>query len=86
MLLQNPKAEITMKINAQTEAHVAQQVIDAGLKSSAKTVEMFLDRDPCTACGAKNGIGSIAREIGVDEIVVHSPNETKTYTPPSSQK
>lgn len=41
--LQTPKANITMRINAQTkqhaEAHAAQQVIDAGLKGKFKMAE-----------------------------------------------
>jgi hypothetical protein len=86
--LQNPKANITMNdVNPITkthaESHAAQQIIDAGLKGTAKTVELFVDRDPCGACGTSNGIGSIAREIGADEIIVHSPSGTKVYTPPS---
>jgi hypothetical protein len=69
---QNPKTEVTLKANAQTvthaEADCVQQAIDKGKTGTAKEAEMWVDREACTACGEKNGIGSLSRELGVDKI------------------
>lgn len=35
---------------------------------------MWVDRDLCTSCGKKGGVGSLMRAIGMDELVVHSPS------------
>lgn len=84
--LQNPKTKITLKANAQTKTHAeaeaVQKAIDAGKKGTAKEAEMWTDRDACDACGKYNGIGSLARELGVERIIVHSPSGTKIYYPP----
>ncbi|WP_051666740.1 deaminase [Pedobacter sp. R20-19] len=84
--LQNPKTKITLKANAQTKTHAeaeaVQKAIDAGKKGTAKEAEMWTDRDACDACGKYNGIGSLARELGLERIIVHSPSGTKTYYPP----
>jgi hypothetical protein len=52
------------------------------MKGKVKSVEMWVDRDPCKACGVNNGIGSLARELGVEEIIVHSPLGTQKFYPP----
>jgi Metallopeptidase toxin 4/MafB19-like deaminase len=84
--LQNPRSKITLKANAQTKTHaeaeVIQKAIDAGKKGTAKEAEMWTDRDACDACGKYNGIGSLARELGVEKIIVHSPGGTNIYYPP----
>jgi len=83
---QSPKTEILLKVNAQTKTHaeaeVVQKAINAGMKGRVKSVEMWVDRDPCKACGVNNGIGSLARELGVEEIIVHSPLGTQKFYPP----
>lgn len=87
---QNPKAKITMRVNNQTkyhaEAHGGQQIIDAGLKGTAKVVDLYLDRKPCTSCGENNGLGSICREIGAEQINVYYPGGSEVFTPPKTKK
>jgi deoxycytidylate deaminase len=83
---QHPKTSMTLeKINAITvthaEADAVQQAINAGEKGSAKTAILWVDRDPCPSCGKNGGLRSLARNLGVDELIVHSPSETRKYTP-----
>jgi hypothetical protein len=86
---QDPKTDVTLKANAQTKTHaeadVVQQAIDKGKKGTAREAEMWTDRDACDACGKYNGIGSLARELGVGKITVHSPSGTSVYYPPKSK-
>lgn len=85
---QNPKTPITLTANAQTKTHaeaeVVQKAINDGKKGKADSVEMWVDRDACSSCGIYNGIGSLARELGAKEIIVHSPSGTHVFTPPTS--
>jgi hypothetical protein len=73
------------QINAITPTHAegdaAQQAINDGAVGQGGTARMFTDRDPCWSCGRSNGIGSLARNLGVDEIQATSPSGTRTYTP-----
>ncbi len=81
--LQNPRTKINLKANAQTKTHAeaeaVQKAINASKKGSATEAEMWTDRDACQACGKYNGIGSLARELGVVKITVHSPSGTNIY-------
>ncbi|WP_369157308.1 deaminase [Candidatus Thiodiazotropha sp. LNASS1] len=85
--LQSPRTEITLtRVNAQTrthaEAEVVQKAINDGNAGTAGIAEMWVDRDPCRACGAPgNGLRSLARNLGVDELIVHGPSGTQIYTP-----
>jgi RHS repeat-associated protein len=86
--LQDPKTPMTMQsVNAITithaEADVVQQAISDGQRGLGGTAELFVDRLPCGACGVKNGLGSLARELGVSQLVVHSPGGTQTFYPTS---
>jgi MafB19-like deaminase len=86
---QNPKTPITLTANAQTKTHaeaeVVQKAINDGKKGKAKVVEMWVDRDACSACGVNNGIGSLVRELGAEKIIVHSPSGTVEFKPPTSK-
>jgi pyruvate/2-oxoglutarate dehydrogenase complex dihydrolipoamide acyltransferase (E2) component len=86
---QAPKTKVEGKVNAQTKTHAegqaVQKAIDAGKKGTAKEAEMWVDRDACDSCGKYNGIGSLARELGVEKITVHSPSGTKVYYPPKKK-
>jgi len=62
--------------------YAVQNAINEGMKGSSKKAEMWVDRDLCDACGKYNGVGSLARELGVEEIIVHSPSGTYTFKPP----
>jgi hypothetical protein len=84
--LQNPKSGITLdRVNAQTKTHAeaeaVQRAVDAGMQGQAKRAEMWVDRDPCDSCGKYGGLRSLARNLGVDELVVHSPSGTQVFTP-----
>ncbi|HEY6345536.1 MAG TPA: deaminase [Bryobacteraceae bacterium] len=84
--LQKPRTPFTLeRVNAQTrthaEAEAVQKAVSAGLKGKAKAAEMWIDRDPCAACGESGGLRSLARNLGVDQLVVHSPSGTTTFTP-----
>ncbi|MGO9114668.1 MAG: deaminase [Thermoguttaceae bacterium] len=84
--LQDPVTQMSLeRVNAQTlthaEADVVQQAVDAGMQGTAKQAEMWVDRDPCGACGQSGGLRSLARNLGVDELIVHSPSGTQTITP-----
>jgi hypothetical protein len=84
--LQNPKTPITLeRVNAQTKTHAeaeaVQKAINGGMKGTVKQAEMWVDRDPCAACGESGGLRSLARNLGVDELVVHSPSGSQTFTP-----
>jgi hypothetical protein len=84
--LQNPPTQMTLqRVNAQTITHaegdVVQQAVDAGMRGTARRAEMWVDRDPCGACGPSSGLRSLARNLGVDELVVHSPSGTQPFTP-----
>ena len=84
--LQDPKTPITLeRVNAQTKTHAeaeaVQKAINSGMKGTSSQAEMWIDRDPCAACGESGGLRSLARNLGVDELVVHSPSGTQTFTP-----
>lgn len=66
------------KVNAITkthaEGHVTQRALNAGMKGKAKTADIYVDRELCSSCGRNNGIGSLARELGLESINVHTPS------------
>lgn len=83
---QNPKTEITLeKVNAITKTHAeadaTQKAINGCKIGSAKTAVLWVDRDPCPSCGKNGGLRSLARNLGVEELIVHPPSGTKTYKP-----
>ena len=61
------------------EADAVQQAIDAGLGGRGGRVQIFVDRAPCRACGRNNGIGSLARELGADEIEAVWPGGSQVF-------
>jgi len=73
------------RVNAQTKTHAeadaVQQALNAGLKGSSKRAELWADRAPCDSCGKYGGLRSLARELGVDSLVVNFPGGKKTVTP-----
>lgn len=85
---QNPRTNMTLdRVNAQTithaEAEAVQHAVNAGRRGSARTAEMWVDRDPCGACGRRGGFRSLARNLGVDALIVHTPSGSDTYRPTS---
>ena len=83
---QNPKTKITLvRVNAQTKTHAeaeaVQKAINDGAAGTAEEAELHVDRDPCRACGPAGGLRSLARNLGVKRLVVHSPSGTQTFEP-----
>jgi len=83
---QDPKTKITLKkVNAITKTHAeaeaVQKAIDDGAAGTAEDAELFVDRDPCKSCGPSGGLRSLARNLGVKRLTVHSPSGTKTFEP-----
>ncbi|WP_167706449.1 deaminase [Xanthomonas oryzae] len=64
------------------EGNAAQQAIDAGMVGKHRIAEMWVDRDLCHACGPSNGVGSLARALGLDAIIVHTPSGTRKFNAP----
>ncbi|WP_175918004.1 RHS repeat-associated core domain-containing protein [Burkholderia pyrrocinia] len=64
------------------EGNSAQQAIDKGMAGKFKIAEMWVDRDLCYSCGQSNGVGSLAKALGLDEIIVHTPSGTRVFKPP----
>ena len=88
--IQNPKNPFTAgPINNITKFHAegnaAQQAFDAGMAGKHKVAEMWVDRDLCHACGPSNGVGSLAKALGLDEILVHSPSGSRVFKAPCAQ-
>ncbi|WP_204101855.1 MULTISPECIES: RHS repeat-associated core domain-containing protein, partial [Spirulina sp. CCY15215] len=63
------------------EGDVAIQAINAGQAGKAKKAIMYVDRGACKSCGRNGGLRSLARNLGVDELVVISPDGKKSYKP-----
>ncbi|MNM35055.1 putative deoxyribonuclease RhsC [compost metagenome] len=88
--IQNPKNPFTAgPINNITKFHAegnaVQQAVDAGMTGKHKVAEMWVDRDLCHACGPSNGVGSLAKALGLDEIIVHSPSGSRTFNAPCAK-
>lgn len=84
--IQTPRTPITLdRVNAQTRTHAEADVVQQGLNGTARMnggrAEMWVDRDLCRSCGVNGGMRSLARNLGVDELIVHSPSGTQTFTP-----
>jgi len=84
--LQDPKTPMTLeRVNAQTKTHAeaeaVQNAVNDGAQGTSDTAEMWVDRDPCGSCGQSGGLRSLARNLGVKQLVVHSPSGTEVYTP-----
>jgi deoxycytidylate deaminase len=63
------------RVNPITRAHaegaVVQDALNRGYKNKGTNVHIYVDHPPCGACSRCNGIGSLARELGVSYITVH---------------
>jgi hypothetical protein len=42
---------------------------------------MWVDRPACDSCGLYGELRSLARNLGVDELIVHGTDGTYRYTP-----
>lgn len=84
--VQDPKTDVRLdRVNAQTRTHAEADAIQQALNGTARKrggqAEMWVDRDLCRSCGDNGGMRSLARNLGVDELIVHTPSGTRTFTP-----
>lgn len=84
--IQNPKTDMRLdRVNAQTRTHaeadVTQQALNGTARKQGGQAEMWVDRDLCRSCGDNGGLRSLARNLGVDELIVHTPSGTRVFTP-----
>ena len=52
------------------------------MKKKTKTADIYVARELCSSCGRNNGIGSLARALGLESINVYTPSGSKRYFPP----
>lgn len=85
----NPR-HITFKVNPITKTHAEadafQQAADAGIKG--RKARLIVDRDLCDACGLRGGVNSMAWQLGIEELEIFTPTESKTITvkPPNRRR
>ena len=84
--VQNPRTTITLdRVNAQTRTHAEADAVQQALNGTAAKrggqAEMWVDRDLCRSCGPNGGMRSLARNLGVDELIVHTPSGTQIFKP-----
>ena len=74
---------ITMEVNAISKAHAEadafQQALNAGVRSD--TAVLYIDnvKGLCGACGSNGGLGSMMRSLGVDSLMVVTPNGIQRF-------
>jgi hypothetical protein len=85
----NPR-QITFKVNpiskTHAEADAFQQAADAGIKGGK--ARLIVDRELCDACGLRGGVNSMAWQIGIEELEIITPSESKTIKvqPPKKRR
>ncbi len=85
----NPR-QITFKVNPITKTHAEadafQQAADASLRGGQ--ARLIVDRDLCDACGLRGGVNSMAWQLGIEELEIITPSESKTITvkPPNKRR
>jgi deoxycytidylate deaminase len=72
-----------MAVNAITRTHaeadVFQQALNAGAKGGNAT--LYVDRALCAACLQNGGVRSMARQLGVDQVTMITPQGTQIIRP-----
>lgn len=68
------------------QADAFQQALDAGIQS--EKARLIVDRDLCAACGIRGGVNSLAWQLGIKELEIITPSETKiiNVTPPKRRR
>jgi hypothetical protein len=85
----NP-GQITFTVNRITKTHAEadafQQALDAGIRGGQ--ARLIVDRDLCAACGLRGGVNSMAWQLGIEELEIITPSESKTITvkPPNKRR
>jgi len=74
---------VTMNVNAITRTHAEadafQQAFNAGARGESAV--LHVDRALCTACGQNGGVRSMARQLGVNQTTVITPQGTQIIGP-----
>jgi RHS repeat-associated protein len=74
---------ITLRVNAISRTHAEtdafQQAVDAGVKGGRG--RLFVDRALCPACGKNGGVAGLARQLGLEELEVVTPQGTEHIEP-----
>ena len=85
----NPR-QITFNVNPITKTHAEadafQQAADVGIRGGK--ARLIVDRDLCAACGIRGGVNSMAWQLGIEELEIITPSESKTITvnPPNRRR
>ena len=68
--------EITLRVNPISRTHAEADVFQQAANSGARreTATLYVDRSLCTACGRNGAVSSMARQLGIHELRVVSPN------------
>jgi hypothetical protein len=87
----NPQSrQITFHVNPITKTHAEadafQQAADASIRGGK--ARLIVDRELCDACGLRGGVNSMAWQLGIEELEIITPNESKTITvkPPNRRR
>jgi MafB19-like deaminase len=77
----NPnRRKITLKVNpisrTHAEADAFQQAFDVGLRGGV--ARLIVDRSLCRACGQNGGVKGMARQLGLSELEIISPDGHQT--------
>jgi MafB19-like deaminase len=77
----NPnRRKITLKVNPisriHAEADAFQQAFDVGLRGGV--ARLTVDRSLCRACGQNGGVKGMARQLGLSELEIISPDGHQT--------
>jgi len=74
---------IRFRTNAITRTHVEadafQQAANAGVRGGQGT--LYVDRASCLACGANGGVRGLARQLGLDQLEVITPQGSQIIRP-----
>ena len=75
--------KITMRVNNISKTHAEmdafQQAFNAGARGGKG--RLFVDADLCGACGKNGAVRSLARQLGLTELQVVTPNKIFTLIP-----
>ncbi len=61
------------------EADAFQQALNAGVNGGIG--QLYVDRALCPSCGVYNGVGTMMRRLGLQELQVSTPGETQIIRP-----
>ena len=75
--------EITLRVNpissTHAEADAFQQAANAGVRGGRGT--LYVDRALCQACGLRGAVKSMARQLGLEELKIVTPQGVSTIVP-----